>query len=97
MVGEFGIRATLHDPQSDACYLAPRRDAGRQVVIDCVRGHARTLAEVQLAASGKWIDLLSGGDVSGAAQRAEGTSQRGGGCRLITTSSQADVPRRFLY
>ena len=47
MVGEFGIRASAHDPQSDARYLTQRRDAGRQAVIDCVRGHARTMAEAQ--------------------------------------------------
>lgn len=47
MVGEFGIRASAHDPQSDARYPDLRRDAGRQAVIDYVRGQARTLAEVQ--------------------------------------------------
>ena len=47
MVDEFGIRASAHDPQSNARYLAPRRDASRQALIDCVRGHARILAGAQ--------------------------------------------------
>ena len=66
---EFGIRASAHDPQSDARYLAPSRDASSQSVNDYLRGHARTMAEVQLAALGKWIGLWSGGDVGGAAKR----------------------------
>jgi hypothetical protein len=69
MVGEFGICASAHYPKSNARYLAPRRDASRLGVYDCLGVHARTLAEARMEALGKWIGLWSGGDVSGAAQR----------------------------